>query len=216
MSNNQEISKPVLIEDLGTNGSPNYIRYGIFKCFCGNEFKTQSSGIKHGYIKSCGCFQKKQVTTHGMKYHPIYKVWDSMKQRCFNQKQKYYPSYGGRGITVCDRWIKFENFMDDMLPTYKNGLSLDRINNNGNYEPSNCRWTTQEVQTRNTKIIQKNNTSGYRGVCFDKIKKKWISNIIVSHKKIYLGSYIFAIDAAKAFDRYVIENNLEHTINGVL
>lgn len=77
-----------------------------------------------------------------------YSTWHSMKQRCFNSKNPYYPRYGGRGITICDRWLKFEKFLEDMglRPA---GRTLDRINNDGNYEPGNCRWATHKEQCRN-------------------------------------------------------------------
>ena len=92
---------------------------------------------------------------HGMasgkerKQHPVYTAWCRMKSRCFNAVTKEYPDYGGRGITVCERWMKFENFRDDLLSDWQEGLSLDRIDVNGNYEPSNCRWATRSVQNKN-------------------------------------------------------------------
>jgi len=101
-----------------------------------------------------------------------------------------------------------------MLPTWKKGLSIDRINNNGNYELANCRWATKEVQVRNTRMIKSNNTSGYRGVT--KSGNKWKCSIRVNGKQIYIATYTTALEAAKAYDSYVIKNNLEHTINNVL
>lgn len=84
--------------------------------------------------------------------HPLYKIWDGMKQRCYNSNNLDYSRYGGRGIIVCDRWKNsFKNFFSDLLPQYKPGLTLDRINNNGNYEPGNVRWVTRLVQANNTR-----------------------------------------------------------------
>jgi hypothetical protein len=79
----------------------------------------------------------------------IRNAWYHMKGRCLNQKDISYKRYGGRGIKVCERWLIFENFLKDMKPTYRVGLSLDRIDNNGNYEPSNCKWSTVKQQNRN-------------------------------------------------------------------
>jgi hypothetical protein len=85
-----------------------------------------------------------------MTAHPLYTAWSSMHERCYNVNSKRYPPYGGRGITVCDRWFKFEDFAADMGERPP-GTSLDRIDNEGNYEPSNCRWATVKEQTRNTR-----------------------------------------------------------------
>ena len=137
-------------------------RQVICSCECGNEKVVVLNSLRSGATRSCGCYRK-EVTTqtktiHGLWKHPLYKTWADMKTRCYNTKDKYYKDYGGRGIKVCDRWIKsFPNFLQDMgeRPT---GYSIDRINNDGNYEPSNCRWATnkeqQNNQRRNTKSAQ--------------------------------------------------------------
>jgi hypothetical protein len=106
--------------------------------------------------RSCGCLgreihkaQGKVLNLiHGKANTPIYRLWKSMKNRCFNVNNKSYLDYGGRGITVCERWLKFENFFADMGERPQ-GKSLDRINNNGGYEPSNCRWATSKQQVHN-------------------------------------------------------------------
>ena len=164
----KEYEKPVLLEDLGmkfpTENSKEKKRFGLFKCFCGNEFEAITSNIKSGLQKSCGCLINQDKITHGLTNHILYTTWNNMIQRCHNSEHKYYKDYGGRGITVCERWHSVENFIGDMLPTYEEGLSLDRINPNGNYEPSNCRWATKSIQARNTRLLREDNKSGFRGV----------------------------------------------------
>ena len=153
--------------------------------------------------------------THGLKNHKLYKTWIDIKTRVFNIKCKSYEQYGGRGITICERWLDVKNFIDDMYPSYKEGLSIDRINNDGNYEPSNCRWATKSEQSQNTRRIHSTNTSGYRGVSFRKDRNAWHSQIKVNNKTIHIGLYNTAEDAGYAYDKYVIDNNLEHTTNGL-
>lgn len=224
MLNNQEISAPLLIEDLGimpiSLGSKHKKRFGIFKCHCGAEFKTTFSSIKSGNAKSCGCLNinkiKQRMTTHGLSKHRLFSVWKDMMQRCNNKNSDAFVNYGGRGITVCERWENVENFIKDMYPTFKEGLTLDRRDNDGSYEPSNCRWVTQTIQARNKRVISSNNTSGYRGVCFDKFRSKWVSTISINNKTKRIGYFATVIEAAKAYDNFVVENNLEHTINGIV
>lgn len=211
--------KPILLEDLGmllpTETSKVKSRYGIYECECGTTFKAMTTKVNHLHTKSCGCYNRDVHSTHGLRLHPMYKVWVDMIQRTTNINSTYYCNYGGRGITVCDEWKAFKGFYEDMSTAWRQGLTIDRINVNGNYEPSNCRWATKEVQARNTRLIMATNKSGYRGVSFNKKNSNWRAQIEVSSKKIYLGSFKTALDAAKAYDSYVVLNSLEHTINGV-
>ena len=208
---------PILLEDLGmrfaTEKSKRKSRYGLYKCqYCGKEFEVYIYHVGSGNTKSCGCL----LSTHGQRKHPLYNTWAGMKSRCYNLKDKYYKDYGGRGIKVCDRWLDIHNFIEDMLSSYQEGLSIDRIDVNGNYEPDNCRWTTTTIQARNTRDIYKHNKSGFRGVSWNKRDKKWVSQISIDNKKVSIGYYSTSIDAAKAYERFVRLNNLEHNFTPVL
>jgi len=183
------------------------IRYGLFICpYCGLEFRCHISYIVSGHTKSCGCI--KRLGKHKLRDHPLYYVWHSMKSRCLNPKSTSYHNYGGRGIKVCKEWIdSFVSFYDWAIKTYDKGLELDRIDNNGDYTPDNCRFVSGIVQSRNTRI-QKNNTSGYRGVSFIKSRGKWRSRVKINKKYIFLGDYKLLTDAVKARDDYILKNNL--------
>lgn len=91
----------------------------------------------------------KNAVKHGYYKHPIYRRWFDMMRRCYDPRRADYQNYGARGVTVCARWHKVNYFIEDMAPTFKEGLSIDRINNNGNYELSNCKWSTRKEQNSN-------------------------------------------------------------------
>ena len=171
--NKEDLPKPVLIEDLGmvlaTENSKRKRRFGLYKCgFCGAKFTVSTYSINRGDTKSCGCYNKRRVSethkTHGLKSTRLYRIWRAIKTRVLNPKNERYGDYGGRGIKVCDEWkndfMPFYNWA--MSNGYSDELSIDRIDNDGNYEPSNCRWATPTIQNRNQRI-RKNNTSGYKG-----------------------------------------------------
>ena len=121
----------------------------LCRCDCGKTSVIGACPLRDGRTKSCGCCQGNFI--HGRSYSPEFRSWWAMRQRCENSNLPRYYDWGGRGITVCDRWQKFENFFADMgeKPTPRH--SIDRINNHGNYEPSNCRWATPKQQQRNSR-----------------------------------------------------------------
>lgn len=123
--------------------------YWNCKCKCGTIKEIRRDNLVSGKTKSCGCYNISSHKTHGMKGTSTYKSWGAMKGRCLRKTDHAYNYYGAKGIKVCDRWLKFENFYIDMGKKPE-GKTLDRINNNGNYELSNCRWADWETQNNNT------------------------------------------------------------------
>lgn len=140
------------------NGLRKKRRRWLCICECGNKLEVDQGKLRIGHTQSCGCYQKQKAaeakTTHGYASskgeHPIYHTWRGMMERCFYAKNENYHRYGKRGITVCNRWQTFEKFVADMEPTWSVGMTLERKNNNGNYEPSNCVWIPRSQQGRNT------------------------------------------------------------------
>jgi len=126
----------------------------LCRCDCGNELSVHSSNLRYGKTKSCGCstYETPHHYVHGYagdRRISEYKIWCAMKRRCFNSLDKCFPGWGGRGITVCDRWKEsFTNFLED-VGRRPEGMSLHRIDNEGNYEPGNARWASAEEQSKN-------------------------------------------------------------------
>lgn len=131
------------------------------RCDCGTEIIARGADLKSHNTSSCGCFRselsRNRITKHSMTGTRIHDIWCNMKGRCFNKNNPRYDDWGGRGITVCDEWKNsFESFYDwAMANGYSDNLSLDRIDNNKNYEPSNCRWATPKEQANNRRITRK-------------------------------------------------------------
>lgn len=141
-------------------------RRAKFECVCGSIFTAQIMNVKMGNTTSCGCIHKKRTSeisklniTHGNTKHALYMTWKNMIDRCTNEKAINFSIYGGRGISVCERWKELNNFIEDMYPSYQKGLQLDREKNEGNYEPGNCRWVTRKENSnnrRNNRVIEYN------------------------------------------------------------
>lgn len=151
----QRFNKLLVLEYVYTKNGQVYWKC---QCDCGNIKNITGSHLRTGHTKSCGCLQKEitikrleQQTKHGLRHTRIYETWVNMKTRCLNKNNKNYSNYGGRGIKVCDKWkndfMSFYNWA--MENGYRDDLTIDRIDVNGNYEPNNCRWTTIEKQNNN-------------------------------------------------------------------
>ena len=134
------------------------VAYWLCRCVCGEERQVLGTGLRRGSSKSCGsCLSQElraarraAMLTHGMSKTSTYRTWHTMRRRCRDKKFRDFPYYGGRGIKVCERWNSFEKFLEDMGERPP-GMTLDRKDNNGNYEPGNCRWSTALVQMNNTR-----------------------------------------------------------------
>lgn len=195
----QKFSRLIVV-DLFSVDSKNQKRYSCI-CDCGNTKVVLSRNLKNGNTKSCGCLQKeivsKNSTKTGQGRSPLAKVWQRIKQSCLNPKSHAYEYYGGRGITICDKWLTFEGFFEDMGATYQEGLEIDRNDVNKGYCPENCSWEDRSWQAFNTNM-RCSNTSGKTGVYWNKKLCKWETKITKDGLNIFLGYYFIFEEAVVA------------------
>lgn len=194
------------------NGTPS-IKWKCL-CDCGERSVVTGADLRAGKTKYCKstCLLVKRIKI-GKEHsrHPLYSIWYDMKRRCNNKRNKSYSRYGGRGISICEKWN--DDFQAFKSWAKKNGwskdcgLQIDRINNNGNYEPDNCRFVIHRTNCLNRNKF-KTNSSGYTGV--SKRKHLWYSSICIKGKSIFIGSYPTTKEAVKARNQYILDNHLQH------
>jgi len=182
-------------------------------CSCGNSFTTRKDS-KTIYCSECKSKIIKQVhTTHGLSKTRLYSIWSGMKSRCYRPETNGYNLYGGKGIEIVHEWFDFIAFYTWAINNgYSDDLTLDRKDSNGNYSPENCRWVNLRQQNIN-KNKRKNLSSQYLGVSKIKSSGKWLCTIKVKGKSTYLGNFIDELDAAKAYNAFILKNNLDNKIN---
>ncbi len=158
---------------------------------------------------------KRTYNKHGLRKTRIYRIWDGMKQRCHNPKASNYCNYGERNIFVCAEWRDdFKTFYDwSMSNGYNDKLTIDRKDNYKGYSPENCRWVTMAVQHQNKRIPASGKASRFMGLTFDKQYNKYRVRVSMNGKHVHVGRFSNEEDGARAYDDFVIKNNLDKELN---
>lgn len=199
---NARFGKLRAIKDTGKKQGTNHI--WLCECDCGNlcEVSTGHLGVN---TNSCGCYSKETHSTHHESKSRLYGIWCQMKGRCDRKNNPSYSDYGGRGIRYCEEWKKYENFRDWALANgYQDDLSIDRIDNNGNYDPTNCRWTNDTVQVNNRRNW---GAIPYYGIVKDRTGYR--AQVTIKGKKIYIAHSVNDIEfLVRARNEYIDKYDL--------
>jgi len=190
--------------------SKNKQRYVDVLCDCGNKKVIRLNHITTGKTTSCGCYRNEKIkeasSSHQQSKTNLYKRWCKIKERCFNKKSNQYIRYGRRGITMCNEWKNdYTKFRDWALANgYKKELQIDRINNDGNYEPNNCRWTTSKINSNN-----KSNTLfiTYRNKRLP--LKDWCEQLNLNYKMVWERIKYGKWDINRAFTPRIAQEDIE-------
>jgi len=206
--------KMKIIKDLGTiypnSNSKEKVRFAIFECSkCKKNFKSRAFDARRHNQELCDiCSRSKRATVHGFNNTRIHNIYGGIKSRA-NSKMGY------ENVSIFDEWKNdFLSFYNWAIENgYKENLTIDRIDVNGDYKPSNCRWVDILTQNQNKRVLMKTNTSGYRGVVWSNDRNRWRASIQVNKKRKTLKSSKCRLECAYAYDEYVLSNNLEHPTN---
>ena len=186
-------------------------------CECGNLTIVNAASLLKGLTKSCGCLRKEKVTEqntkHGLRYHPLYRLWLQIKVRCYYKGD--YPTqknYRDRGISICSQWLNNpKKFIADCIEMgWKPGLEIDRINNNGNYEPENIRFVKRNINVANRRAY---GATPYAGISYYTRHKYWLAQVHWNNKRIFVKASKNLNTVLIERDLFVLTNNLPHTLN---